>query len=135
MKPSADNIHKALKEISGVDYDVVEEHTSNIVTRKTYFIDAINTLIDLEDRAVKMIEDTGVDLSSYDNMYYKLIDIMFEMIFTDEQISLIETYLYELRFEEGWDGLIYVGEEKEGKPFKTPEDVWKVVDSLENQDK
>ena len=101
---------------------------------KKLFTGVIKQLKKIEDRRDFMAEEIGMDMTTYEDQFFNVIEDLMKMSFNKTQLGLIQTYLYTLSPDKSWDGTIVVevGESKEEKvvKFKTPEDVWKVVTSF-----
>ena len=97
--------------------------------QKSLFIDSIKTMIEIQDRTEFMIGELGIDLIGFEDRYYRVIENLFKMHFSTEQLSLIQLYLYELKPDKSWDGTIEL--KINGKVsvvnFKEPKDVWEVL--------
>lgn len=96
---------------------------------KSLFIDSIKTMVEIQDRTEFMIGELGIDLVGFEDRYYRVIENLFKMHFSTEQLSLIQLYLYELKPDKSWDGTIEL--KINGKTsvveFKEPKDVWEVL--------
>lgn len=97
--------------------------------QKSLFIDSIKTMVEIQDRTEFMIGELGIDLIGFEDRYYRVIENLFKMHFSTEQLSLIQLYLYELKPDKSWDGTIEL--KINGKVsvvnFKEPKDVWEVL--------
>lgn len=98
---------------------------------KKLFTGVIKQLKKIEDRRDFLAEEIGMDMTTYEDQFFNVIEDLMKMSFNKTQLGLIQMYLYTLSPDKTWDGTIVVevGESKEEKVvnFKTPEDVWKVV--------
>ena len=95
------------------------------------FIDALQALIEIQDRTDFVSAEIGIDLVGFEDKYFRVIENLFKICFNAQQLSLIQMYLYQLRPDKTWDGKIELdlqkGEEPTVYDFKTPKDVWEVI--------
>jgi hypothetical protein len=103
------------------------------IMEKKLFIESIILLKEIEDRRDFMEEEIGMDMSIYEEKFLQIIENLFKVHFTKEQFALIQYYLYKVPTIEGWDGMITIADSKDtlDVKFETPEDVWKVISSLQ----
>lgn len=96
------------------------------------FIKVVDLLKQVDDRGERLSRDLGIDLAMYEDKHFEIIETLLEVIFNQEQIDLIHDYLYKYPFEDEWDGTIEVVVKKKPLrlPFKTPEEVWEVVNRV-----
>lgn len=102
---------------------------------KKLFIDSLNLLREIEDRRDFMEEELGVDLSVYEEKFLQVIENLFRMHFSKEQLSLIQHYIYIIPTLQNWDGKVDVTDGKEiiTVDFETPEQVWNVITSIKKK--
>lgn len=134
MKREREQIRKILKSLADVKYII----RSNNSTKNRYnmnrevFIKVVDLLKQVDDRGERLSRDLGIDLAMYEDKHFEIIETLLEVIFNQEQIDLIHDYLYKYPFEDEWDGTIEVVVKKKPLrlPFKTPEEVWEVVNRV-----
>jgi len=75
-----------------------------------------------------------MDMTAYEDQFFNVIENLMKMHFSMEQLALIQMYLYQLAPDKEWDGTITLekNQKETTHPFKTPEDVWKVISSYTN---
>lgn len=102
------------------------------VLEKKLFIENIVLLKEIEDRRDFMEEEIGMDMSTYEEKFLQIIENLFRMYFSKEQMALIQYYLYQVPLIENWDGKIDISDGKEMMTveFETPEQVWNVISSI-----
>lgn len=134
MKNKKD-IHKVLKNSLNLRFNIKALSPSPEQIHKNLFIESLKIMIEIQDRCEFMISELGVDLIAYEDKYYRVIENLFKMHFNKQQLSLIQMYLYELRPDKSWDGMIEIDLQKGDEPkvvkFKDPKDVWEVVKTFE----
>jgi hypothetical protein len=125
-------IRRGLKSKINVSYTIKPLNKVSSDMEKQLFIETLDNLKQIEDRKGFMIEELGLDLTIYENKFFKVIENLFYMHFNQDQLEIIMFYLYETQFEEDHDGKITIEKNKDKKtmPFETSNDVWKVVQLL-----
>ena len=130
MKNKKD-IHKVLKNSLNLRFNIKALSPSPEQIQKNLFVDSLKIMIEIQDRSEFMISELGMDLIAYEDKYYRVIENLFKMHFNQQQLSLIQMYLYELRPDKSWDGMIELDLQKGDEPkvvkFKDPKDVWDVI--------
>ncbi len=103
------------------------------VMNKSLFLNIINNLKSIEERRDFMQDEIGMDMTTYEDKFFQVIEDLFKLNFNKPQISLIQTYIYEATRPEDWNGTVTIEvENKSVKTFdlKTPEQLWSVVELL-----
>lgn len=130
MKDKKD-IHKVLKNSLNLRFNIKALSPSPEQIEKRIFIDTLRIMVEIQDRSEFVISELGMDLVAYEDKYYRVIEGLFKMLFNQQQLSLIQMYLYELKPDKSWDGKIELdlqnGKEPEVVDFKHPKDVWEVI--------
>lgn len=130
MKNKKD-IHKVLKNSLNLRFNIKALSPSPEQIQKNLFVESLKIMIEIQDRSEFMISELGMDLIAYEDKYYRVIENLFKMHFNPQQLSLIQMYLYELRPDKSWDGMIELDLQKGDEPrvvkFKEPKDVWDVI--------
>ena len=96
---------------------------------KQAFSRILKALKEIEDRRDFMIAEIGMDMTTYEDQFFRVIEDLMKMCFNKEQLSLVQMYLYQLVPDKEWDGniTISVGKQEKTVKFKTPSDVWDVI--------
>ena len=96
---------------------------------KKLFIEVMKQMRQIDERRDFMQEEIGMDMTSYEDQFFAVIENLMKMHFSKEQLALIQMYLYQLVPDKEWDGTITIEQNKkeEQVPFKTPDDVWNVI--------
>lgn len=98
------------------------------------FVKVINNLKKIDERRDFLVEEIGMDVTAYEDQFFNVIEDLFKMVFTKEQLALIQMYLYQLVPDKDWDGTITIETTGKGEKvvdFKTAQDVWNVIKTLE----
>lgn len=127
-------VRKTLYSIHPINFRIKYRGPDKAAMQKQMFIEVIKSIKKIEDRRDFMISEIGMDMTQYEDQFFNVIENLLKLAFTKEQIGLIQLYLYDLTPDKDWDGTITVevGATKQEKkvPFKTPEDVWNLINSL-----
>lgn len=130
------DIHRVLKNSLNLTFSIKALSPSPEQIEKGLFIDALRTMVEIQDRTEFMISELGIDTVAYEDKYFRVIENLFKMNFNQQQLSLIQMYLYELIIDKSWDGMIELdlqkGEEPSLVKFKEPKEVWDVINLLKN---
>ena len=112
---------------------IKERDMARDIMEKKLFIESIILLREIEDRRDFMEEEIGMDMSMYEEKFLQIIENLLKVHFNKEQFSLIQYYLYQVPTIQDWDGMITLADNKStiDVKFETPEDVWKVISSLQ----
>lgn len=130
MKDKKD-IHKVLKNTLNLAFKIKPLKPSPDLVEKKLFIEILTTMVEIQDRSEFMISELGMDLVAYEDKYFRVIENLFKLHFTSQQLSLIQMYLYELKPDKSWDGKIELdlqqGDEPKVVEFSDPKNVWEVI--------
>ena len=132
MKLLKDRIRKALKGNINVSYRIRSTKPDTENMNRKIFKEILSELQKIDERRDFMIDEIGMDMTLYEDQFFSVIENLFKLAFNQEQVALIQMYLYQLTPDKDWDGTITVESNKKEKVvnFRTPEDVWKVITEL-----
>ena len=127
-------VRQVLFSIHPLSYRIKEKSPSNEHMNKKIFIEVLEQLKLIEERRDFMEEEIGMDMTQYEDQFFSVIENLFKLAFNKQQLGLIQLYLYQLVPDKEWDGTITIelGKEEKVVDFKTPEDVWNVVNLFTN---
>jgi len=103
------------------------------VMKKSLFLNIIKKLKEIEERRDFMQEEIGLDMTSYEDKFFIVIEDLFKLSFNKPQISLIQAYIYEATRPEDWNGTVTLEVSKNNTKtydLKTPEQLWSVIQIL-----
>ena len=122
-------VRQVLFSIHPLSYRIKEKSPSNEHMNKKIFIEVLQELKLIEERRDFMEEEIGMDMTQYEDQFFSVIENLFKLAFNKHQLGLIQLYLYQLVPDKEWDGTITLEKQKNETiyKFKTPEDVWKVI--------
>ena len=127
---------KAIKEVISnylqTNVRLVEKDLPRDVMEKKLFVESILLLKEIEDRKDFMESEIGVDMSVYEEKFLQVIENLFRIHYSKEQLALIQFYLYQIPLIQDYDGKIDLADGKEviTVEFETPEDVYKIINSI-----
>lgn len=126
-------IRQVLHSIHPLRFRIAFKEPNREQMNKQLFVRIITNLKKIDDRRDFMQEEIGMDMTAYEDQFFQIIEDLFKMTFSKEQLALIQMYLYQLVPDKDWDGTITI-EDKNKKEksvaFKEPADVWDVIKSL-----
>ena len=127
-------VRQVLFSIHPLSYRIKEKSPSNEHMNKKIFIEVLQQLRTIEERRDFMEEEIGMDMTQYEDQFFSVIENLFKLAFNKHQLGLIQLYLYQSVPDKEWDGTITIelGKEEKVVDFKTPEDVWNVVNLFTN---
>lgn len=126
------SIRSILHEIHSIRYRIKKLTPDEATMNKSAFVRIITNLKKIEDRRDFLADEIGLDVTMYEETFFSVIEDLFKICFSKEQLALIQLYLYQLVPDKEWDGTITIEEGKQEKivNFKSPEDVWNVIENL-----
>jgi hypothetical protein len=122
-------IKKILKNTLNLRFNIKALRPDPETVQKSLFIDVIENMNEIQDRSQFLQQEIGIDTIGFEDRYFRVIENLFKLHFNQEQLSLIQLYLYELSQDKTWDGTIELQIKDETKvvKFKKPHDVWEVI--------
>jgi hypothetical protein len=124
-------IHKVLKNSLNLTFSIRALSPTPEQIEKSLFVEALDTMVEIGDRTEFLISELGIDTIAFEDKFYKVIENLFKINFNQQQLALIQMYLYELIIDKEWDGTIEldIKEDEEPKvvPFKKATEVWNVI--------
>ena len=98
------------------------------------FCTALNELAFVNARAIGMKHDYAIDFTEYDDPFFKTIDSLMKLHFSDRQRSMINWWLYDKFLPDG--NMLVLNSEETGEeiPTDTPEDIWEILQELERKE-
>lgn len=133
-KQHAEGVKKSIDDIIGSDtYLKPKRKTENDITREK-FEKIILTLEEIEARSVIMMNDLGLDLTTYDEKFYQVIDGLFGLHFSKEVNEVIFFYLYDRLNPDGTINCLIDKNDKEIE-LNSPSDLWEIIKQIQSQEK
>jgi hypothetical protein len=106
--------------------EIKRKTRTNSSIKKEIFISIINNLGEVLDRQEKLFSELRLDYSTYNELYYKIIEDLMLLHFGDQGMDLIDFYLYGRLNPDGTENQLMDGD---GVivPCNTPEDLWSLI--------
>jgi hypothetical protein len=125
-------LRSTLHSIHPLSYRIKKITIDKPTMEKMLFKKIILQLRKIDERRDFMQEEIGMDMTTYEDQFFSVIENLMKMHFSKEQLALIQTYLYQLVPDKEWDGTITLekGRKEQVVPFKTADDVWKVIQNF-----
>lgn len=117
---------------------VTQKRPSKNIMEKELFIETLTLLQEIEDRRDFMEDEMGMDMTTYEEKFIQVIENLFNINYSPEQVAIVQYYIYEYPLEDIEGDKIELrvnGKKSVVVDFKTPEDVWNVVQSLGKKSK
>ena len=122
-------IKKILKNTLNLRFNIKALRPDPEQIQRSLFIDVLKNMNEIQDRSQFLQQEMGIDTIGFEDRYFRVIENLFKLHFNQEQLSLIQLYLYELSPDKSRDGTIelQVKEETKVVNFKSPQEVWEVI--------
>lgn len=126
-----ENVKVAIDKIIGQATNIKKRKKTEQEQKKVLFKSIIDHVIESEQKVSLLHEMFSIDLSSYTNIFYDIIDEFFKYSFSKEQIKIINFYLYDRYSPDG--SILQLKDENDNIiNLDTPEDLWYFIKSMEN---
>lgn len=126
-------IKKAIDDLLKVNTSFKRKKKNALEKKKELFYNIINGIQALDARSSLANADLRIDMSSYDEAFYQVIDALILYIFGKDGYELINFYLYEKINPDGSINSLVDDNDNEVN-LDTPEDLWNVLVKLETFD-
>ena len=97
---------------------------------KKLFCDILNEIHFVNSRSVGMKHDFNLDFTEYDEPFFKAIEALMKLHFTDKQRNMINWWLYEKFLPTGEVLILNDNETHEEIPTETAEDIYDLIQQL-----
>ena len=101
---------------------------------RNLFCTMLNEIQFVNARAVGMKHDFNVDFTEYDESFFRVIESLMKLHFTEKQRSMINWWLYYKFLPSGDVLILNDNETHEEIPTETPEDIWDLLQELKKRD-
>jgi len=98
------------------------------------FCTALNEIQFVNARLVGMKHDYNIDFTEYDDPFFKAIESLMKLHFTDKQRSMINWWLYDKFLPSGDILILNDNDTQEEIPTETPEDIWELLQNFKLKD-
>ena len=115
----------------------LKQKQSSSNNTKQFFIDVVNLFDGINERSLEM-DSFGINMETYDDGFYILIENLILKIYGEWKTELILWYVYD-RINENEElmplSLQEEGEEEEEIFIETPEQLWDLIKKIEKKSK
>jgi len=98
------------------------------------FCSTIDNIDHLIQRSIVMNHDFGADMSKYDEMFFNTIDMLLEMNYTEEELKIINFYLYGRYNPDGTTNTLVDEETNEVILLESSDDLWNVLEDMKEKE-
>jgi len=135
-KENVKKIKKYIDEILNTKSSLIAKRPLKKDKLRKLFCKVLNELAFVNARAVGMKHDFNIDLTDYDDPFFKIIDSLMKLHFNDKQRSMINWWLYDKFLPSGDVLILNDNETQEEIPTETAEDIWDLLDNtkLKNEE-
>mgnify|MGYP003676423684 FL=1 len=125
-----ERIRKILLELGGENIQVKESQKSIEKKRKNKFIELVNSLKKINNRAVELNYEFGVNLLFYEDEYFQVIENLINGLYGESVSKVIFWWVYDV--DDPKKGDFKIMDEKSGKEYqvKTPSQLYNVTKKL-----
>lgn len=125
-------LRETLFSIHKLSYRIKAVAPPRDLMEKKLFIEILDSLKRIEERRDFMQDEIGMDMTTYEDQFFVVIENLLKLHYNPDQLALIRLYLYELHPDEDWDGTITIekNEKEQVVNFKTASDVWQIISTL-----
>ena len=134
MEEHTKGIKSSIEDIIGTDTILKRKKKTEQEINKESFEKIILTMEEIQVRSNLLHSEIGLDLYSYDEKFYEVIDRLFALHFGQEASEVIFFYIYE---RIGPDGNIneLLDQNDNVVPLESPSDLWVLVNHLRDKSK
>ena len=133
-KENVKKIKKYIDEILNSKSSLIAKRPLKEDKLRKLFCTVLNELSFVNARAIGMKHDYNVDLTEYDDPFFKAIDSLMKLHFNDKQRSMINWWLYDKFLPSGDILVLNDSETHEEIPTDTPEDIWDILSKMKEKD-
>ena len=133
-KENVKKIKKYIDEILNSKSSLIAKRPLKEDKLRKLFCTVLNELSFVNARAIGMKHDYNVDLTEYDDPFFKAIDSLMKLHFNDRQRSMINWWLYDKFLPSGDVLILNDNETHEEIPTETAEDIWDLLQELKKRD-
>ena len=133
-KENVKKIKKYIDEILNTKSSFIAKRPLKQDKLRKLFCTILNELSFINSRAIGMKHDFNVDFTEYDDPFFKTIDALMKIHFTDKQRSMINWWLYDKFLPSGDILILNDNETHEEIPTETPEDLWDLIKNIKLKD-
>ena len=133
-KENVKKIKKYIDEILNTKSSLTAKRPLKQDKLKKLFCTVLNEIQFVNARAVGMKHDFNVDLTEYDEPFFRAIESLMKLHFNEKQRSMVNWWLYDKFLPSGDMLVLNDNETHEEIPTETPEDIWDLLEQLKLKD-
>jgi hypothetical protein len=133
-KKDVKKIKKYIDEILNTKSSLTAKRPLKQDKLKKLFCTVLNEIQFVNARAVGMKHDFNVDLTEYDEPFFRAIESLMKLHFNEKQRSMVNWWLYDKFLPSGDMLVLNDNETHEEIPTETPEDIWDLLEQLKLKD-
>ena len=133
-KESVKKIKKYIDEVLDTKSSLTAKRPLKQDKLKKLFCTVLNEIQFVNARAVGMKHDFNVDLTEYDEPFFRAIESLMKLHFNEKQRSMVNWWLYDKFLPSGDMLVLNDNETHEEIPTDTPEDIWDLIQELKLKD-
>ena len=126
-------IREVLFSMFPISYRIKKVPVASEIMDRQLFIATIKRLKEIDDRRDFMLSEIGIDITAYEDLFFRVIENLFKIAFSVSQTKLIQDYVYSLSPDKDWDGLVSIklkGKKETLYNIKTPEKLWSLLQQV-----
>ena len=128
-------IKKYIDEILNTESSITAKRPVKQDRLRQSFCTILNEIQFINARAIGMKHDFNVDLTEYDEPFFRAIESLMKLRFNEKQRNMINWWLYDKFLPSGDVLILNDNETHEEIPSETPEDVWELIQKFEDEKK
>ena len=126
-------VREVLFSMFPLSYRIKKVSKPTDIMDRDLFIDSIKRLKEIDDRRDFMLAEIGIDITAYEDLFFRVIENLFKIAFSVSQTQLIQDYVYTLSPDNQWDGYVNIklqDKEEQLVDIKTPEKLWVLLQKV-----
>ena len=133
-KDNVGKIKSYIDDILGISNSSLREKLpSKQHHQKKLFCDLLQNLQFANSRTLGMKHDYKINMMDYDDPFYIVIENLIKLHYTQEQLNIINWWLYDKHLPTGETLVLTNKETEEVIPSDTPEDIWDLIQEHEKK--
>ena len=133
-KKDVKKIKKYIDEILNTKSSLTAKRPVKKDKLRQLFCTVLNEIQFVNARAIGMKHDFNVDLTEYDEPFFKAIEAVMNLHFSRKEKSMINWWLYDKFLPTGEILVLNDSETNEEIPTETAEDIWDLIQELKLKD-
>jgi hypothetical protein len=134
MEEHTEGIKTSIENIIGSDTTLKRKKRTENDINKESFEKIILTMEEVQVRSTLLHADFKLDLFSYEEKFYEIIDRLFSIHFGREAAEIIFFYVYERTNPDGSINQL-LDKDENPIPLESPSDLWELVNYMKNKKK